>query len=387
MKKRSANSLIMAATGAGLAIAFGVFCLLPLQAQVNPPKFEVDPYWPKPLPDHWAIGSVNGLCVDAQDHVFIDNVQNLDDNELDAAHQAPPMIEFDPDGNVVNSWGDPNVLGKGRHGCFVDHDNNVWLPSNQDGIVQKYTHDGSKLLLQIGTRGVIDSSDGTITGVPLNSSQPRFFRPEGLVVDPSNGDIYVADGEEPGSNHRVAVLDRNGRFLRQWGLQRTKAEAEAGEGDVFMQVVHCVAMGNDGLVYVCARRGDRIQVFDKMGNFQKNILIPYEQRSQYQPEYNPESIEFTGPEGWPRSWGTEVAVDFSPDQAQRFMYVMNEDDEQVEIVDHASGKILGSFGRPGHQAGEFEHAHSLAVDSKGNIYVAEAEFGMRVQKFKIVGSQ
>jgi NHL repeat len=391
--KRKMGSLIEAATCAGVAIALGIFAALPLNAQVKPPKFEVDPSWPKPLPKGWVTGGVGGVCVDAQDHVIILNRRNLTDNELDAAHQAPPVIEFDPQGNVVNSWGDLDLLGKGMHGCLFDHENNVWLPFNQDGVVQKYTHDGSKLLLQLGTRGVIDSSVGRMStfgdanaGKPLNSNQARFFRPSGVAVDASNGDIYVSDGEEPGSNHRVAVFDRNGRFLRQWGLQRTKAEAEAGDGDVFMQVPHCVTIGNDGLVYVCDRRGDRVQVFDKMGNFQRNILIPYEQRTQYEPVYNPASIEFTGPEGWSRSWGTDVAIGFSRDQAQRFMYVINEDDEQVEIIDHVSGKILSSFGRVGHQVGEFAHAHFLAVDSKGNVYVAEVE-GMRVQRFKIVHGQ
>jgi DNA-binding beta-propeller fold protein YncE len=377
MKKRKARSSIMAATGAWLAIAVAVSCSVPSQAQVNPPKFEVDPSWPKPLPDHWVTGSVSGVCVDAQDHVFIVNRQNLKFNELDAGYQAPPVIEFDPEGSVVNSWGDPNVLGKGVDGCFVDRENNVWLSFNKDAVVQKFGHNGGKLLLQIGTRGVFDSSDGTIKGIALNSSPTSFFCPAGVAVDASNGDVYVADGEETGRNHRVAVFDRNGRFLRQWGLQRTKAEADDDEGDVFMQVPHCVAMGDDGLVYVCDLRADRVQVFDKMGSFQKNIHIPYEGTSQYHPR----------PGHLHRAWGTAVWVGFSPDPAQTFMYVMNEDDEQVEIVDHANGEILGSFGRAGHQVGELTHGRELAVDSKGNVYVAESEIGKRIQKFEIMGSQ
>ena len=122
-------------------------------------------------------GSVGGVCTDAQDHVFIVNRRNLTDNDLDAAYQAPTVIEFDPQGNVANSWGDSNVLGSGRHACYVDYENNIWIPSNQDGIVQKFTHDGSKLLLQIGTKGVIDSSDGTLAGIALNSSHTGFYRP------------------------------------------------------------------------------------------------------------------------------------------------------------------------------------------------------------------
>jgi DNA-binding beta-propeller fold protein YncE len=378
--KGKTASLTMARTCAALAVVLAMLYPLSLNAQGSPPSYEVDPSWPKPLPDKWVTGSVGGVCTDAQDHVFIVNRGNLTENELDAGRQAPPVIEFDSQGNVVNSWGDRETLPEGLHGCFVDYQNNVWLSGSEDGVVQKYAHNGSRLLLQIGTKGVADSSDGTVKGIALNSSHTAFDRPSGVAVDPSTGEVYVADGEEPGSNHRVAVFDRNGRFQRQWVLQRTKAEAEAGEGDSFMQVPHCVAIGNDGLVYVCDRRGDRVQVFDKMGNFQKNILVPYEKRSQYEP----------GRGHVPRAWGTAEWLGFSADQAHRFMYVLNEDNEQVDILDRASGKILSSFGRAGHQVGEFSYAHTLAVDSKGNVYIGEAggeEAGNRVQKFKIAGGQ
>jgi NHL repeat len=145
-------------------------------------------------------------------------------------------------------------------------------------------------------------------------------------------------------------------------------------------VPHCVAIGNDGLVYVCDRRGDRVQVFDKMGNFKKNILVPYEKKSRYEP----------GPGHVPLAWGTAEWVGFSADRAQKFMFIVNEDDERVDIIDHADGKVLSSFGRAGHQVGELTYVHTLAVDSKGNVYVGEAggeEAGNRVQKFKVAGSQ
>jgi DNA-binding beta-propeller fold protein YncE len=361
--RRKASSAIIAATCAGLAIA--IVCPQASEAQDNVPKYEVDPSWPQPLPDSWVTGWIGGVCIDAHDHVFILNRRNLTENELAAAHQAPPVIEFDPEGNVVNSWGDPDVVPKKLHGCTVDRENNVWLSGSEDGIVQKYAHDG-KLLLQIGTSGVFDTSDGTITGRALNSSHTQFNQPAGIAVDPANGEVYVADGY---GNDRVAVFDRNGKFLRQWGRQGTKSEADAGEGGVFMQVVHCVEIGNDGLVYVCDRQGDRVQVFDKMGNFQKNIWIR------------------TGNPHMPDRFGTVLWVGFSPDQAQRYMYVANEHNDHINIIDHASGQLLSSFGRAGHQVGDFTHCHTLAVDSKGNIYVAEVNWGNRVQKFKIAGSQ
>lgn len=331
--------------------------------QKGTPKFEVDPTWPKPLPNRWINGQVSGVCADRQDHIFIVNRNDITDEEKENGVQSPPVIEFDPDGNVVNSFGDWKVVPNSPHGCFVDSENNVWMASNGDGIVQKYTHDGKKLLLQIGTRGVVDSSDGKITGRPLNSSHTSLNMPAGVAVDPANGDVYVADGY---GNSRVAVFDKNGKFLRQWGHQGNAADAAAGVPDAFMLVVNCVALGNDGLVYVCDRQSDRIQVFDKMGNFKKNIWIK------------------RGDGKYPDVRGTTWWIAFSPDPEQRYMYVADGGDEEIKILDYRTDQILGSFGRRGHQIGEFTHAHTMAVDSKGNLYIAETDWGRRVQRFKLV---
>ena len=352
-------------------VALGICLAPPARAQETAPRFEVDSAWPKPLPNNWTTGQVGGVCVDSEDHVFIVNRRNLTEKELLAAKQAPPIIEFDAAGKTINSFGDPNVVPSSIHGCTTDHEGNVYVAGNHDGIIQKYSPEG-KLLLQIGTRGVVDTSDGELTvqagggglaGRAMNAGHNSFFLPAAIAVDPGNGDIYVADGY---GNSRIAVFDRAGHFLRQWGRQGSKAEVEAGVGGVFMQVVHCVTMGNDGLVYVCDRQGDRIEVFDKMGNFQKNILV------------------HTGGEHIPDLWGTVWWIAFSPDPAQKYLYVANGRNEQIHILDHATGQLLGSFGRPGHQVGEFDHAHTMAVDSKGNLYVAETDWGERVQKFKPV---
>ncbi len=361
MEKRStrpAGALALIALGTiGLACPAAVS-----HAQRSAPKFEVDPSWPKPLPNNWTTGQVGGVCVDGQDNIFIVNRQNLTDKELLAAQQAPPIIEFNQEGKVVNSFGTKETVPRSIHGCTVDGEGNVYVAGNEDGIVQKYSHEG-KLLMTIGTRGVVDTSDGTLKGRALNSSHTGFFMPSGIAIDPGNGDIFIADGY---GNSRIAVFDRGGHFLRQWGRQGTKEEVENGVGGVFMQVVHCVTIGNDGLVYVCDRQGDRVEVFDRMGNFKKNIVI------------------HNGTEHMPDTWGTAWWVGFSPDREQKYMYVDNGRNEAVDILDHATGKILGSFGRPGHQLGEFDHGHTLAVDSKGNIYVAETDWGERVQRFKPV---
>jgi sugar lactone lactonase YvrE len=350
------------ATCAALAIAAGIFRppLTPLTAQGRAPRYEVDSSWPKPLPDRWVIGGLGGVCVDAQDHVFILNRQDVLDGELNAGRLAPPVIELDPAGNLVNSWGDPHLLDPRLHSCRVDRDNDVWIGSSPSGMVQKYSHDGSKLLFQIGMKGALDSSDGTAAGQPLNSNAARFFMPSSIFVDRRNGDVYVADGESAGGNRRIAVMDHDGKFLRQW----------RPEG---MQTVHCMTVANDGLVYVCNRQGSRIQVYDKMGNFTKNIEVPWK-------PYTPP------PDGKPKeSGGSAVALDFSPDSSQRLMYVINQNNAEIEIIDRQTGKLLTSFGGgAGHFPGQFDQPHGIAVDSKGNVYVAENR-GKRIQKFKSVG--
>jgi NHL repeat len=341
-----------------LAIAAGLFCAPNTHAQRGAPRYEVDLSWPKPLPERWVLGGLGGLCVDAQDHVFLLNRQDVLPGDLDAGSMAPPVIEIDSAGTVVHSWGDLRDLDPRLHSCHFDKDNNMWIASSPSGMVRKYSHDGSKLLMQIGEKGAFDSSDGTEKGTPLNSNAARFFMPSSIFVDRGNGDVYVSDGEGRGGNRRIAVMDSAGKFLRQW----------QPEG---MQTVHCMAIANDGVVYVCNREGARIQLYDKMGKFIKNIDLPWK-------PYTPVS------DGKPRqSGGVAVALDFSPDRNQRLIFLINQNNSQIEIIERESGKILSHFGRSGHYPGEFDQAHGIAVDSKGNVYIAENR-GRRVQKFKMV---
>jgi hypothetical protein len=345
-----------------LIVAIAVLGFSGIAAAQTPPKFAVDPSWPKDLPEGWIVGQVGGVCVDSHDHIFIVNRRDITNEEKETAKQAPPIIEFDQDGNVIGSMGDPASVPRSIHGCFADRDNNIWVAGNSDALVQKYSHDG-KLLMEIGTKGAFDTSDGTAKGTPLNAGHDKLFWPSAVVVEPGTGEIYISDGY---GNRRVAVFDRNGKFLRQWGRQATRTETETGVPGVFAQIVHCITMSNAGFFYVCDRQGDRVQVFDRMGVFQRNIWIAN-----------------GGPVTLPDARGTAWWVNFSPDREQKFMYVMDGKHEQVMLLDHASGKILGSFGRPGHQLGNFTHGHTMAVDSKGALYVAETNWGRRVQRFKV----
>jgi DNA-binding beta-propeller fold protein YncE len=343
------------------------------------PRYVVDPFWPQPLPidprtgKPWVTGEVGGTCVDSRDHIFTVNraFQNgLVAPETVIAVPSPPVIEYDRHGDVVNAWGNPDILPNSIHGCFVDYQDNVWIAGNGDGIVQKYTHDGKTLLLQIGTKGVCDGPNGACGSPGLNSSMTLLNQPADIAVDPTNGDIYIADGY---GNHRVAVFNAAGQFLRQWGSAGSgPGQFALGDGGH----PHCVAIGNDGLVYACDRGQDRIQVFDKVGNLKKIIPV----------------IPGTGTPGLGTA-GSAWDVDFSADKKQELMFETDGGNEVLWIFDRIAALagsattampgqgILAGFGRPGHQAGEFTFLHTVTADSKNNLYVGETVGGRRIQKF------
>jgi DNA-binding beta-propeller fold protein YncE len=343
------------------AVALAVATFSPMAARAADsaaPKYEVDASWPKPFPNQWVFGGLGGICIDAQDHVFLLHRQDPSEEDLNSGRLAPLIIELDPAGAVVSSWGDPNVLEARLHSCAVDRAGDIWVASSPSGMLQKFSHDGSKLLLQVGKKGVFDSADGTAKGKPLNSNAARFFMPSSLYVDPQNGEVFVADGENAGGNRRIAVLDRNGVFLRQWQPE--------------METIHCMDVAKDGLVYVCNRLGDRIQVYDKTGKSIRSIAIPWA----------PVTARSDGK--LKASGGSAVSLAFSSDANQRLMFVINQNNTRVEVIERATGKILSSFGSQGHYPGQFDQPHGIAVDSKGNVYVAENR-GKRVQKFRVIG--
>ena len=324
-------------------LALLVLLNMPGLAVAQAPRVAFDPTWPKmPLKDRWTLGQIGGVCVDAQDHVFILNRGTADDTNLDAGINAPPIIEFDVEGNVVNAWGDLKTLG-GGHGCAVDAENNIWVVAG--GGVRKFTHDGT-LLLQV-----------------TNPEGRDSFTPQGVGIDPRNGNVYIATDD---SLKRVLVVDRAGKNVRQFRLNRAASEAE------LEQILHCLGFAKDGLVYVCDRRGYRAQVFDREGAFKQNIPVPWK------PVTSPAGRQASG------TYGSASSLAFSPDPAQRYLFTTNEDNAQIEIIERATGRHLGSFGYgAGTFPGQFQHVHGIAVDSRGNIYTAETGGGMRVQRWKL----
>jgi len=387
---RKATYFSIAVTGVVLAIASAVFGPQWVRAQGTVPKYEVDPFWLK-LPDKWVVGALGGACLDNQDHVFVLHRQEslteerLTGRNLERGIMAPSVMEFDPNGNVVNSWGDSKVLGQYLHDCNFDKDGNIWIVGARSGFAQKWSRDGKKLLLQIGKSGVFDSSDGTIRGKPLNSNTAQFFGPAGIAIDPENGDVYIADGHGDG-NSRIAVLDKNGKFMRQWQLRHTEAEKDVEH------LLHCLRLSKDGMVYVCDRQANRMQIFDRMGNFRKNIDIPWKPFSAQNEELR--KYCFTLWRTFPTcslihkiGQGTSaVSVDFSRDPNERLMYVMNQNHREVDVFDREAGKLLWTIGKGTELffPGQIFDGIRAAVDSKGNVYVAEDE-GRRLLRFKIVG--
>ncbi len=352
-----------------LALALAL-ATLPAAADAGS-AYKVDAHWPQ-LPEGWILGQVAGIAVDANDHVWIvQRPGTLDQSERGAmldpprslcCTPAPPVIEFDAAGNVVRAWGGPeaapevdglNQWPASEHGIFIDHEANVWIGGNgeDDHVVLKFSPEG-KFLMRIGRRGR--------TGGDL--SHDFLGRPADIWVDPANGEVYVADGY---GNHRVIVFDGAGKFLRLWSADGL-APGDAAAATPYGNPIHCVLGARDGLIYVCDRANNRVQIFRQGVSADQGGAIP---------ELAGEFIVAAGTLGN----GSTFDLALSPDQSR--LFVADGENQRIWIMDRESVEILGWFGRGGHFPGQFSWVHSIAVDSGGNVYTAEVLHGKRVQKF------
>jgi hypothetical protein len=176
----------------------------------------------------WVAGEVAGTCVDSQDHVFLLTRDSYAAPESADAVPAPAVMEFNQAGNLVNAWGDRNVLPRGVDDCYVDYQNSVWIAGTGDGVIQKYPHSGAPTpMLRISTR---DDCEGAVNGdecgkssgdpsttqrrAPLHQPAIMYVDPDPDPVTGERGSIYIADGH---GNRRVVVFDAAGNYLRQWG--------------------------------------------------------------------------------------------------------------------------------------------------------------------------
>ena len=409
---------------AGAGISQHVFTS-PAEAQASTPgstmvpKFSVEPLWPKPLPNHWRIGSTIGVGVDKQDNIWIIHRPGtleakesyLTRKEADCCTAAPDVLAFNQAGVLIKSWGrDAGKVGTAghdwptsNHGITIDPEGNVWLGANSaaqpgeapgtaaqfaaaqkaaarraaaaaapasgasaggegGGEVGKY-HDSFMLKFTpdgkyLGEIGTANGSKGSLDTNNVRGVAAIRFLPDGTLV--------AADGY---GNHRVSEWNpKTMKNVRIWGAYgKPPSDAPIPHYNVnspqFGNPVHCAEPSVDGILYVCDRTNNRIQTFKFDGTY----------LNQYNLEVN------TKGDGAP--W--EIA--FSKDPKQTYMYVSDGSNEKVHVYDRASVKELYSFGGGGRTPGLFYAMHSIIVDSKGNLYTTETYRGQRVQKFNYQG--
>ena len=359
------------------------------------PKFEVDPFWPKPMPNNWVLGQTIGLTVDDRDHVWLIHRGNdpgtagLDRTELafpteggprvsECCVAAPPVLEFDQAGNLVGSWGGKSKDGsytwpESNHGVVVDHKGFVWIGGNgpPDSHILKFTRDG-KFVAQYGKAGARRdpaSPDAKPVYRANSKDMDNFGRVARIFIDPKANEGYLADGY---LNHRVAVIDLDtGKIKRMWGAYGEPPTDEnlgpydpsAPPAKQFRNPMHCAVVSDDGLVYTCDRPNDRVQIFTKEGKFVKEVFVEKQTRTD----------------------GSVWDIAFSKDPQQTYLYMADGCNEHVRVFDRKSMEELYNFGYGGRQPGMFLGVHSIAVDSKGNIYTTETYTGKRLQKFTMKG--
>ena len=343
-------------------------------AVVEAPRYEVDPLWPKPLPNNWLLGWTIGAWVDDQDHVWIihrgaaglhnnERGAELDPPVAECCRTAPPVLVFDQQGNLLRAWGGP---GQGydwpssNHGVHVDYKGNVWTGGNgeKDAHLLKFTNDG-KFIMQVGHPGQNAGSNNT----------ENFGRVAKIWVDPKTNEAYVADGY---LNKRVAVLDADsGKMLRYWGAYGNKPDdADLGPYDPakppapqFRNPVHCVEHSVGGLLYLCDRANDRLQVFKPDGTFVREHFYAKNTKAA----------------------GSVWDIVFTKDPEQKYILLADGQNERVRVILRETLEEVTSFGDGGRQPGQFYGVHSIASDSQGNLYTTETYEGKRVQRFVYKG--
>ena len=273
------------------------------------------------LPPGWTFGVVSAVAVDSQDRVYVFH------------RKDPPIIVFDREGNYLTSWGDGSMTDP--HGIHIDADDVIYVTDRDDHIALKFTLDG-KLLMILGTRG--QSSDTGCTedaGTVLRGGEP-FNKPTGMVPSPS-GDLYVSDGYR---NSRVHRFSAGGILISSWGVPGKSAHGE-------FQVPHCVWVDRQGVVYVCDRDNNRIQVFSRTGEFM----------DQWNDLHRPTCIYMDADETVYVSETAYVGETLSP---------------RVGIWDK-QGNLLERWDSP--------EGHWLYGDSRGDLYLAEVAEQGKVAKY------
>jgi DNA-binding beta-propeller fold protein YncE len=401
---------LIVAAAIGVVGVFGARAVLDAAQQqpVQAPLFEVDMLWPKPMPNHWLLGSTVGLAVDSRDHVFVVHLGPSSFNlrteiggysgstaASECCAPAPQVLEYNPAGELVGHWGGPGngyVWPSSNHGLAIDAAGNIWIGGSggRDSHILKFARDG-RFIAQIGTaappvapapgaaadtayqgvsrgaagrggRGRGGAPQGPPPLAPNSLSTESFGGAADVSFDASADEAYVADGYR---NHRVAVVDmRTGAIKRFWGAFGARPVDTGAPGTTqFGTPVTCAELSRDGFVYVCDRSNNRIQVFSKNGQFVGERVIAPATKGE----------------------GSVWDIAFSRDAEQRYLYVADGTNSKVRVLDRRSLVELTTFGEGGRQPGQFYGLHSIATDSRGNVYTVETYQGKRLQKFTFKG--
>ena len=339
------------------------------------PAFEVDPLWPKPLPNHWVLGSTIGVSVDENDHVWIIHRSSatLGNNEKglelkpptgECCAGAPPVLEFDQAGNLLSHWGGPGdgfEWPTSNHGITIDYKGNVWIGGNGNGDAQllKFTKSG-KFLLQVGRANARQgpaNAEGVSTFPGNSNDTTSFGRVAKIFVDARENEAYISDGY---LNKRVVVLDADsGAFKRYWGAYGNKPDdtnlgpynPDAPPAPQFRNPVHCAELSVDRLLYVCDRVNNRIQVFTPDGKFVKEVVHREEEPGRGC-GVGHRVLEGRGPElHLPGGWTEHEGAHPAPRHARRA--------DQLRRRRTAAGAVLRAAQRRGGLEGQSLHDRDL----------------------------
>jgi len=163
----------------------------------------------------------------------------------------------------------------------------------------------------------------------------------------------------------VMVIDADTfAFKRMWGAYGKPPSDDSipmynPASPQFANPVHCVKIANDGLVYVCDRSNNRIQVFQKNGTFVKEFVYDKDTRQS----------------------GSTWDLALWPDKNNTYLVVADGTNNMIRVIRRSDGTVLSTFGTGGRQAGQFHWVHVMGIDSKGNLYTGEVDTGKRIQKF------
>lgn len=275
------------------------------------------------LPENWVYKEATSVAVNSKDEVYIFN------------RGTHPMIIFDSRGNILRHWGDGVFTNP--HAVTIGPDDEIFCVDNGDSTVRKFDSDG-QLLMTLGTP---NQPSAKMSGDPFN-------RPAHLAVDKRTGELFVADGY---SNARVHKYTPEGQYMFSWG--------ESGTGEGQFNIVHNIDTDRDGWVYVADRENHRIQVFSPEGKYETQWGNLSRAAAIYIDSRGNEDLVYIG-EYFCGIRTNDIGTDLGP---------------RVSIMD-TKGRLLGRAGREsyGNQPGRFYSPHGIAVDSRGDIYVAEVSW-------------